>query len=184
MQKSLKILCFQGFSSLWLRGHATTDTDIRFKSRFETSGEFQRDVPPPTPRSEPTVSAVTGGNIAELAATAFVAPLVVLLSVRTIGYRGEQCCGGESVSQSPLKDNAFRRYPAKTHRLSHGPKWNFSPTQCPSSRIAPPSDKNGFPAISGWWSGEPSRLLNLEFVAVDLSQRRQRFPPKRSLNNG
>ncbi len=71
------------------RGHATTDTDIRFKSRFETSGEFHRDIPPPTPRSEATVCAVTGGNIAELAATAFVALLIVLLSVRTIGYRGE-----------------------------------------------------------------------------------------------
>lgn len=26
------------------QGHATTDTDIRFKSRFETSGEFPRDI--------------------------------------------------------------------------------------------------------------------------------------------
>jgi hypothetical protein len=42
-----------------------------------------------------------------IAATAFVAPLVVLLSIRTIGYRGEQCGGGESVSQPPLKDKAF-----------------------------------------------------------------------------
>jgi hypothetical protein len=92
------------------RGHATTDTDIRFKSRFETSGEFHRDIPPPTPRSEATVCAVTGGNIAELAATAFVAPLIVLLSVRTIGYRGEQCGGGESVSQSPLKEKAFSTF--------------------------------------------------------------------------
>jgi hypothetical protein len=48
-------------------GHATTDADIRFKSRFETSGEFHRDIPPPTPRSEATICAVTGGNIAELA---------------------------------------------------------------------------------------------------------------------
>ena len=91
-------------------GHATTDTDIRFKSRFETSGEFHRDVPPPTPRSEATVCAVTGGNIAELAATAFVALLIVLLSVRTIGYRGEQCGGGESVSQPSLKDKAFSTF--------------------------------------------------------------------------
>jgi hypothetical protein len=45
------------------------------------------------------VYAVTRGNIAELAATAFVALLIVLLSVRTIGYRSEQCSGGESVSQ-------------------------------------------------------------------------------------
>jgi hypothetical protein len=88
-------------------GHATTDTDIRFKSRFETSGEFHRDIPPPTPRSEATVCAVTGGNIAELAATAFVALLIVLLSVRTIGYIGKQCGGGESVSQPALKDKAY-----------------------------------------------------------------------------
>jgi hypothetical protein len=92
------------------RGHATTDTDIRFKSRFETSGEFHREIPPPTSRSEATVCAVTGGNIAELAGTAFVALLIVLLSVRTIGYRGEQCGGGESVSQSPLKDQAFSTF--------------------------------------------------------------------------
>ena len=34
----------------------------------------------------------------ELAATAFVAVLIVLLPVRTIGYREEQCSGGEIVS--------------------------------------------------------------------------------------
>jgi hypothetical protein len=50
---------------------------------------------------------VTRGNIAELATTAFVALLIVLLSVRTIGYTGEQRSGGESVSQLPLKDKAF-----------------------------------------------------------------------------
>ena len=54
--------------------------------------------------------AVTRGNIAELAATAFVALLIVLLSIRTIGYRGEQCGGGESVSQPPLKDKVFSTY--------------------------------------------------------------------------
>jgi hypothetical protein len=68
---------------------------------------------------------VNGGNIAELAATAFVAPLIVLLSVRTIGYRGEQCGGGESVSQLPLKDNAFSTSLGQTHGLSHGPKWDY-----------------------------------------------------------
>src|SRR4051812_17696671 len=80
----------------WLPGHATTGTDIRFKSRFETSGEFHRNIPPPTPRSEATVCTMTGGNIPEPAATAIVALLIVLLSVRTIGNRGEQCRGGES----------------------------------------------------------------------------------------
>jgi hypothetical protein len=42
------------------------------------------------------------GNMAELVATVSVALLIVLLSARTIGYRGEQCNGGESVSQLPL----------------------------------------------------------------------------------
>ena len=59
---------------------------------------------PPTPRPEATVCAVTGGKVAERAETAFVALVIVLLSVQTIGYRGEQCCDGESVSQFPLKD--------------------------------------------------------------------------------
>jgi hypothetical protein len=63
---------------------------------------------PLTPRSEATICAVTTGNIAELAATAFVALLIVLLSVGTIRYKGEQRSGGEGVSQSPLKDQAFR----------------------------------------------------------------------------
>jgi hypothetical protein len=81
-------------------GHATTDTDIRFKSRFETSGEFHRDVPPPTPRSEATVCAVTGGNIAELAATAFVALLIVLLSGRRSDTE-ENSAVAERVSVNP-----------------------------------------------------------------------------------
>ena len=86
---------------------ATIDTDIRFKSRFETSGEFHRDIPPPTPRSEATVCAVTGGNIAELAATAFVALLIVLLSVRRSDTEEKQCGGGESVSHPPLMYKLF-----------------------------------------------------------------------------
>jgi hypothetical protein len=59
---------------------------------------------------------VTGGNIAELAATAFVALLIVLLSVRTIGYIGKQCGGGESVSQPPLMYKLFfilERFPER-----------------------------------------------------------------------
>jgi hypothetical protein len=46
---------------------------------------------PPNPRPKPTGRAVTRGNIAELAATAFVALLVDL----PVGYKGEQCSGGE-----------------------------------------------------------------------------------------
>ena len=72
---------------------------------------LHREIRPPTPRSEATVCAVTKGNIAELAASAFVALLVVLLSVRTIGYKGEQCSGGESVSQPALKNKAFSAFP-------------------------------------------------------------------------
>ena len=71
---------------------------------------LHREIRPPTPRSEATLCAVTRGNIAELAATAFVPLLIVLLSVRTIGYRGEQCSGGEGVSQSPLKDKTFSSF--------------------------------------------------------------------------
>ena len=54
---------------------------------------------------------MTKGSIAELAATASVALLIGLLSVRTIGYGGEQCSGGESVSQLTLKDKGFSTFP-------------------------------------------------------------------------
>ena len=58
------------------------------------------EIRPPTPRLEATVCAVTKGNIAELAATAFVALLIVLLPVRTIGYRGNGAVA-ERVSVNP-----------------------------------------------------------------------------------
>ena len=48
--------------------------------------------------------------MAELVATVSVALLIVLLSARTIGYRGEQWNSGESVSQSPLKDQTFSTF--------------------------------------------------------------------------
>jgi len=68
---------------------------------------------------------VTGGNIAELAATAFVALLIVLLSVRTIGYRGERCGGGESVSQSPLKYEAFTTFTNQNPPFELRPEMGF-----------------------------------------------------------
>jgi hypothetical protein len=48
---------------------------------------------------------VSLAELSELVPTAFALLLIVLLSVRTVGHKGEQCCGGESVSQSP-----FERY--------------------------------------------------------------------------
>jgi hypothetical protein len=47
-----------------------------------------------------------------------------LLSVRTIGYTGEQRCGGESVSQSPLKDQAFSTFLDQNPPFELRPKWN------------------------------------------------------------
>ena len=83
---------------------------------------LHREIRPPTPRSEATVCAVTKGNIAELAASAFVALLVVLLSVRAIGYKGEQCSGGESVSQPPLRDKGFLTFLDQTPPFELRPK--------------------------------------------------------------
>jgi hypothetical protein len=74
------------------------------------------------------VYAVTRGNIAELAATAFVALLIVLLSVRTVGYRGEQCSGGEGVSQPPLKDNAFSTFLDQNPPFEQRPENGISPS--------------------------------------------------------
>src|SRR5262249_55755862 len=61
------------------------------------------------------------GNIAELAASVFVALLAVLLSVRTIGYKGEQCSGGESVSQSPLMCKLFSFQQVRTYGPCYQP---------------------------------------------------------------
>jgi len=47
-----------------------------------------------------------------------------LLLVRTIGYKGEQCSGGESVSQSPLKDKAFSTFLDQNPPFELPPKWN------------------------------------------------------------
>jgi hypothetical protein len=65
---------------------------------------LHREIRPPIPRSEAT------GDVAQLTASAFVALLSVLLSIRTIGYKGEQCSGGEGVSQSLLKHQAFSTF--------------------------------------------------------------------------
>jgi hypothetical protein len=54
------------------------------------------EIRPPNPPSKATVCAMTKGNIAELAAIALSRYSLFLLSIRTIGYRGEQCSGGES----------------------------------------------------------------------------------------
>jgi hypothetical protein len=62
------------------------------------------------------------GNVAELGATAWVALLIALLSDRTIGYKGEQRIGGESVSQSLLKDQAFSTFLGQNPHLSYGRK--------------------------------------------------------------
>jgi hypothetical protein len=87
-----------------------------------------REIRPPTPRSEATVYAVTKGNIAKLAAMAVVALIIVLLSVRTMGYRGEQCNGGEGVSQSPLKDKAFSTFLNQNPPFELRPENGISPS--------------------------------------------------------
>src|SRR5215472_12072108 len=86
---------------------------------------LHREIRPPNPRSEATAYAVTKGNIAKLAAAALVALPVVLLSARTIGYRGKHCSGGESVSQSPLKDKAFSISPKQNLPIELRPKLAF-----------------------------------------------------------
>jgi hypothetical protein len=81
-----------------------------------------REIRPPIPRSKPTICAVTRGNIAELAATTFVALIIALLSVRTIEYTGEQRGSGEGVSQRPLKDKVFSTFPGQNPPFELRPK--------------------------------------------------------------
>jgi hypothetical protein len=77
-------------SALIIAGYCLTLGDG--ENRCSLSTVLHHEIRPPTPRSEATVFGVTRGNIAELAATAIVALLIVLvlLSLRTIGYKGKQ----------------------------------------------------------------------------------------------
>jgi hypothetical protein len=83
------------------------------------------------PSSDPTLKTYDlrgdEGNISELAATTFVATLVALLSVETIGYKGEQRSGGEGVSQSRLKGKAFSNFSGQSPPLELRPKTGVSP---------------------------------------------------------
>jgi hypothetical protein len=51
---------------------------------------------------------------------------LVLLSVRTIGYKGHQCSGGESVSQCPLKTRAFSTFLDQNPPFELQPKMAFA----------------------------------------------------------
>ena len=98
---------------------------------------LHREIRPPSPRSVASACAVTRGNIAELAATALVALLIVLLSVRTIGYRGERSSGREGFSQSSLKDQAFSAF--LDQPLSYFRKMGFCLRQKPLPSNGPSS---------------------------------------------
>src|SRR5579863_6057782 len=76
-----------------------------------------REIRPPNLRSKPTVCAVTGGNIAELAATAFVA-LVVVLPV---------------ISNSRIQ----RRTEYWRREWDSNPRYGFPHTRFPSVRLKP-----------------------------------------------
>jgi hypothetical protein len=67
---------------------------------------------------------VSLAELSELVPTAFALLLIVLLSVRTVGHKGEQCCGGESVSQSPLKDTVFSTFLEQDLPFGLPLKWN------------------------------------------------------------
>jgi hypothetical protein len=93
-------------------------------------------------------------NIEELAPTAFVVLLVVAPSLCTIGYKEEQSSGGESVSQSPLKDNAFWTF------LDQNP-----PFQLPPENGIPPSTK-----------AYPAQWPVIDTTATRLASRIRRSP--------
>jgi hypothetical protein len=132
---------------------------------------FYREVRPPTPRLKATVCAVTRGNIAELAATAFVALFIALLSVRTIGYRGEQCSGGEGVSQSLLKDQVFLTFLGQNPPFELRENWRFASNLFMKSMAAHPSAALQFP------SAVDSRVgWRLPLKAKHLARFRRFFP--------
>jgi hypothetical protein len=108
-------------------GHATTDTDIRFKSRFETSP------------SNPTLRSYglrgDWGNIAELAATAFVALLIVCCRFERSDTE-ENSVVAESVSQSLLKDKAFSTFLDQNQPFELRPEMGFRRRQKPAQPMA------------------------------------------------
>ena len=85
-------------SALIIAGYCLTLGDG--ENRCSRSTVLHHEIRPPTPRSEATARAVTRGNITELAATAVVALLIDLLSVRTIRYN-ENSAAAERVSVNP-----------------------------------------------------------------------------------
>jgi hypothetical protein len=89
---------------------------------------------------------VTKGNGAKLAATALVALLIVLVSVRTMGYKGEQCSGGESVSQSPLMQKLFF-IPARGNLRSWLPA--IGPSCAPAASQASAQSSADLDAVAG-----------------------------------
>jgi hypothetical protein len=100
--------------------------------------------PSPTPRLKATVCAVTRGNIAELDATALSSPSLFCCRFETIGYKEEQCGGGESVSQSPLKDKVFSTFLDKNPRFGLRPKNGISS----STKASPPNARRCHQATS------------------------------------
>jgi hypothetical protein len=64
---------------------------------------------------------------------------LVLPSARTIGYKGEQCSGGEGVSQSPMKDKAFLTFLGQNPPVELRRKLAFSPQSFHGIHLAHPS---------------------------------------------
>jgi hypothetical protein len=92
-----------------------------------------------TPRAERLrvldIGSVGGGRFhAQIAMASIGVHHEHFLHYRRDRRTGEQRFGGESVSQSLLKDQAFSTFLAQTYRLSYGRKMGFRPSVVPGSR--------------------------------------------------
>ena len=80
---------------------------------------------PPKPRPEATVCTVPRGNIAELIATALSPYSLFLLSLRTMGYRGEQCSGGRTLLRTHGENYSLREELAQNRGILRSPCGRF-----------------------------------------------------------
>jgi hypothetical protein len=95
--------------------------------------------------------AVTTDDIAELTATTVVALFMLCCRFAQLETVEKQC-GGESVSQSPLKDNEFSTFVGRNPRFELRPKTGVSPYFFVESIVARPN-----PVVPGCQSVDPSR---------------------------
>ena len=89
--------------------------------RFELAGHlFSREMHPPNPRPESTACAVTRATSRNWPQPPLSRYSLFLLSLRTMGYKGEQCSGGRSILRTHGQNPRFCAGDYAQHRRTGG----------------------------------------------------------------